>query len=80
MIDAQYLLTDVDVARFLVNGYYIVEPDLPPASTSGLPASSTRYRPTPETPSPNPCPSFGKCWSIRRSGARWSACWARTIR
>ena len=29
MIDAQYLLTDVDVARFLVNGYYIVEPDLP---------------------------------------------------
>ena len=29
MIDAKYLLTDVDVARFLVNGYHVVEPDLP---------------------------------------------------
>ena len=29
MIDAKHLLTDVDVARFLVNGYHIVELDLP---------------------------------------------------
>ncbi len=30
MIDAKYLLTDVDMARFLVNGYHVVETDLPP--------------------------------------------------
>ncbi len=29
MIDANYLLTDVELARFLVNGYHLVEPDLP---------------------------------------------------
>ena len=29
MISAKYLLNDVDVARFLVNGYHVVEPDLP---------------------------------------------------
>lgn len=29
MIDAKYLLTDVDVARFLVNGYHVVELSLP---------------------------------------------------
>jgi len=29
VIDAKYLLTDVEMARFLVNGYHLVEPDLP---------------------------------------------------
>ncbi len=28
MIDKKYLLTDVEVAEFIVNGYHIVEPDL----------------------------------------------------
>ena len=29
MSDKKYLFTDVEVARFIVNGYHIVEPDLP---------------------------------------------------
>ena len=29
MIDAQYLLSDADVARFIAQGYYLVEPALP---------------------------------------------------
>ena len=29
MIDTKYLLTDVEMARFLVNGYHMVEPELP---------------------------------------------------
>ncbi len=29
MIDRPYLLTDAEVARFIVNGYHIIEPELP---------------------------------------------------
>lgn len=29
MTDARHLLSDVEMARFLVNGYHLVEPDLP---------------------------------------------------
>ena len=29
MIDAKYLLTDIEMARFLVNGYHLVQPELP---------------------------------------------------
>lgn len=29
MINDRYFLTDVEMARFLVNGYHVVEPDLP---------------------------------------------------
>ena len=36
MIDDKYLLTDVDMARFLVTGYHIVEPDLPPGLNSRI--------------------------------------------
>ena len=28
MIDAKYLLTDIEMARFLVNGYHLVQPEL----------------------------------------------------
>ena len=30
MTGKEHLLSDVEVARFLVNGYHLVEPDLPP--------------------------------------------------
>ena len=29
MIDVKYLLTDIEMARFLVNGYHLVQPELP---------------------------------------------------
>jgi hypothetical protein len=36
MIDRRYLLTDVEVARFIVNGYHLVEPDLPDGLNEGI--------------------------------------------
>lgn len=36
MIDRKYLLTDVEMARFLVNGYHLVEPELPAGLNEGI--------------------------------------------
>ncbi len=36
MTNKEHLLTDVEVARFIVNGYHIVEPDLPEGLNEGI--------------------------------------------
>ena len=64
------LFNDADVARFLVNGYHLVEPELPDGLNETIAANSTRSTTTPATPSPKPCPHCGRSSPTRQSRAR----------
>ena len=77
----EHLLSDSEVARFLVTGYHLVEPELPAGLNESIAAQldALDYESL-ATPSPKLCPSSGKYSITRPSKARSSACSARITR
>ena len=78
-MDNPFLLSDGEVAEFIVKGYHLVEPELPAGLNESIANQLDVLDTTPAMPSPKPCLNSGNCRPPTVQGAS-SAFWGTSMK